>query len=69
MCLPIGRKSVETDSEMTEMIKIPNKDFKTAIINTFKDLGEKMSIRSEGMGSISRTKDSIKKEDMEKHKI
>lgn len=44
------------------MLKIPNKDFITAIINMFKDLKEKISIICEKMENISREIDTIKKE-------
>lgn len=48
--------------EMIGMVKIPNKDFKTAIVNMFKDLEEKISIRREETGNISRETDTLKKE-------
>lgn len=44
---------------MREMLKLAHKDFKTAIINMFKDLREKMDTISEQMEILSREIETI----------
>lgn len=46
---------------MTEMIKLANNDFKTAIINTFKTIQEDMNIIKEQIGNFNRETETTKK--------
>lgn len=46
---------------MTEMIKLANNDFKTAIINTFKTIQEDMNIIKEQIGNFNRETETTEK--------
>lgn len=52
-------KKTDIDSEITQMLKLAHKDFKTSIINLFKDLREKMDTISKQMEIISKEIETI----------
>lgn len=46
----------ETESKITQMLELSNKNFKPAIINMFKGLKENMFLMSEQMGKFQHRK-------------
>lgn len=51
-----NNQSIETDSEVTEIMKLGDKDFKIIIMNMLKDLKESINIWTEKYKVIKRNK-------------
>lgn len=63
------KKSIETDSEMTQMSQLADVDFKTAFINMFKDLKEDMHTLNSHSGKFQLRNRNYKKDQMEIPKL
>lgn len=63
------KQSKETNLKMTQMLQLEEKDFKTAIINFYKDLKEDKFIMNEQICGLNKHIENIKTNQMEIPKL
>lgn len=63
-----GSEQSELHSYMTQMLKLSDKEFKTTIINTLRDLMEKVDHVQDQMGNVSNKMETPRKKEKSKGK-